>query len=452
MQRGSIFSRLVRGSILFALVALALLFAVTLFETWRASERALAATVDTDMAGLVDIYASGGEAELRDRLGDRTALVSIAGRQAHYLLRRPEGAKLGGDIARWPGLSPTLSEQGFITLDGGLPVYARATRLAPDLDLLVAREYGRDRDALLRLSIMFLATAAVIVLAVWLFGRRAAERLRRRVARINAAFRAAERGERPEEPEQGPRDEIGELADNSGRAIARASNLARTHRHMSDHIAHEIRTPLTLLDNRLISTMRALPGNADLGGLEKCRQEIKSVVSMLDSLLDIATSESRVGDLSGLEKVDLSALASDLVELYSGSAEDAGIRLRSFIEPGVAMMGERMQLVRLISNLLDNALKYVPRGGTVTLRVAAGPVIEVSDDGPGIDDALKPLIFDRFRTGRPTNGISSHGLGLALARAIAQRHDLSIALVESEQGAHFVIRPRSADDGRGAQA
>ena len=150
-----------------------------------------------------------------------------------------------------------------------------------------------------------------------------------------------------------------------------------------------------------------------------------------------------MGDLGGLAKVDLSALAVDLVELYSASAEEAGITLRSVVEPGVEMRGERMQLVRLVSNLLDNALKYVPRGGTVTLKLSAGPVLEVSDDGPGIEPSLRPLIFDRFRAGVPAHGKPSHGLGLALARAIAQRHDLTLALADSPAGAHFVVKPQS---------
>lgn len=451
LARGSIFARLVRGAILFALVANALLALVVLAQSWRAIEDSLAAAVDTDVAGLADIYASGGERELLRRLEDRTALAGIEGRSTRYLLQRPGGPVLTGNAGTWPALSPARSEHGFVTLSDGTAVFARATRLGPELDLLVARTYDADRQALWRLAALVGLAAAGIVVAVWLIGRRAAARLRDRVAGINAAFRSAELGEAASlaDPE---RDEIGELAENSSRAIARAASLAATHRHMSDHIAHEIRTPLTHLENRLIGTMRDLPPDTDRSGLERCRQDIRGVVSMLDSLLDIAASEARVGDRSGLAEVDLSSLAGDLVELYSGSAEDAGITLRSFIEPGVMMMGERMQLTRLISNLLDNALKYVPAGGTVQLRVAAGPLIEVQDDGPGIARDLRPLVFDRFRTGQPVQGKTSHGLGLALARAIAQRHGLALELVDSARGAHFLLRPARMGETGGAPA
>ena len=438
--RRSIFSRLVAGAILVTLVATAILLAVTLAESWRATERSLAMAVDTDIAGLADIYASGGEAELVARLTDRSSLAGLDGRPAHYLLARPDGAMVGGDLAAWPTLAARSSERGFIVLPGGRHVYARATLLAPDLQLLVAREYGHDRAMLWRLALTFAAAASAIALAVWLVGRFAAGRLRERIGRINEGFRAFESGE-PAAIAPQPADEIGELAERSSRSLARLANLAQTHRHMSDQIAHEIRTPLSHLDARLLAAMRALPPGSDGRPLEAARESIRAIVSMLDSLLDIAASEARIGDTTGLKPFDLSELAENIGELYEGSAEDAGIALRCAAHPGVTMLGESTQISRLMSNLLDNALKYVTAGGKVVLAVSHGPVIEVSDDGPGVPEALQPLLFERFRSGPPVEGKSSHGLGLALARAIAQRHGLTIELVPSEKGAHFVIKP-----------
>lgn len=442
-HRRSIFGALVNRALLFTLMALALLFGMTVRESWQAVERSLAATVDTDIAGLADIYASGGEAELLARLDDRSSVVSLEGRQALYMATRPDGDPLAGNVKQWPTLAASLSEQGFVTLADGTRVYARATRLAPDLDLLVARTYQRDWHALLRLMAMFGIGAMLIVLASWTMGRRAARTLRQRVSQISKAFRSAEDGGELSLPDSAYDDEIGELAELSTRSIARSANLAHTHQHMSDHIAHEIRTPLTHLDSRLVNAMRTLPAECDPEVLERCRSDIRSVVTMLDSLLDIASSEARVGDITGLSEVDLSDLAANLVDLYAGSAEEEGIALRHYIEPGVRLLGEPMQLTRLISNLLDNALKYVPRGGQVTLSISQGPVIEVRDDGPGIEPALRPLVFERFRTGQAAGGKTSHGLGLALARAIALRHGMGIALADSARGAHFIIKPHA---------
>jgi len=395
------------------------------------------------MAALIDVYVSGGERELVDRVRDRSGLTGPEGRQARYLLIRPDGAILAGNVGRWPTLDPQTAQTGHVMLDDGTRAYGRAVRLADDLDLLVARSAESDRVAMIRLAFIFLATAANIVLAGWLLGRRAAESMRERVEVISSALRAAEEGRETGVISHQPSDEIGELADLSGRTITRAASLARTHRHMSDQIAHEIRTPLTRLDRRLVTAIAELPEDADCESLEKCRQDIRSVVAMLDSLLEIAASEGRVGDRSGLEEIDLSTLAADLGELYTGSAEEAGITLGLDIVPGVVTMGERMQFVRLISNLLDNALKHVTDGGRIELVVREGPVVEVRDDGPGIEPELRPLVFDRFRTGAKSEDGVSHGLGLALAQAIALRHDMKIGLVEAEKGAHFVIKPHA---------
>ncbi|MGX7896520.1 sensor histidine kinase [Tsuneonella sp. HG222] len=450
--RRSIFTRLVRWAIVITLAGAAALLALTLGESWRATERSLAATVDTDIAGLADIYASGGERELLARLTDRSALVGIEGRPAHYLLARPDGTRVGGNLSRWPGLSARSSEHGFIDLPSGQPVYARATLLAPDLQLLVARDYSRDTALLQRLGLTFAAAALGIALFVWLVGRSAATKLSRRVARINEGFRDFERGAQPAAAAPQPRDEIGELAEHSARSLQRLSSLARTHRHMSDQIAHEIRTPLTHLDARLVATMRDLPEGTDRSPLEAARENVRGIVSMLDSLLDIAASEARVGDPAGLRRFDLSDLAENIGELYAGSAEDAGIALRCAVEPGVAMLGDATQISRLITNLLDNALKYVPAGGRIVLAVGPGPVISVSDDGPGVPEALRPTVFDRFRSGPPVEGKSSHGLGLALAQAIALRHGMAIELVPSAKGAHFVVKPHAGSPGMGAIA
>ena len=224
-------------AIVVALAGAAVLLAVTLGESWNATERSLAATVDTDIAGLADIYASGGEAELRARLGDRSALVGIEGRPAHYLLARPDGTKVGGDLTAWPELSARNSEQGFIVLPSGEAVYARATILAPDLQLLVARDYSRDTRLLWRLALTFAAAATAIALFVWLIGRSAAATLARRVARINEGFRVFERGGEPAAASPQPRDEIGELAERSARALQRLPKGTPGARRASDILA-----------------------------------------------------------------------------------------------------------------------------------------------------------------------------------------------------------------------
>ena len=113
--------------------------------------------------------------------------------------------------------------------------------------------------------------------------------------------------------------------------------------------------------------------------------------------------------------------------------------------PGILFDGEEMQLTQLVTNLLDNALKYVPKGGAIRLSLAGGPVLTVEDDGPGIAETDREKIFRRFYRSRGEASDSpGSGLGLALAKAIAERHDLTIALMPSDRGARFVVKEQGA--------
>lgn len=443
-RRHSIVWRIAIAALLAAMGAIALLYAVTWSTVERSAREALAATVTTDLAGLIDIHASGGEAELIRRVADRKDVVSLEGRRPHYMIARADGRPLGGNIRAWPALSATLSEQGYVTLAGGTPVYARAARLAPDLQLLVAREYDQDRATLERLTRLFLAVGAAIVGAVALVAYFTARGLARRIERINEGLRGAAEGFPATLDSPGsPGDELDELARQGARLLARQAQLVRVQKHVSDHVAHEIRTPLMHLDGRLANALRDRPEPGGAGAITQSRNDIRSIITMLDSLLDIASNEGRRGDLAGLAELDLSALLTDLAALYEGSIEEAGLTLETAIEPGITMLGERMQIVRLVSNLLDNAIKYVPAGGRVSLSLGQGPRIAVADDGPGIPPEDRARIFERFARSIGQVAQPGHGLGLALARAIAERHGLALRLAESARGARFVMEPQT---------
>ena len=143
--------------------------------------------------------------------------------------------------------------------------------------------------------------------------------------------------------------------------------------------------------------------------------------------------------------VNLSDLATRICNLYADSAEESGHAFEWDIAPDVWIEGEESQLSRLVTNLLDNAFKYVPEGGRITLEIAPGPILTVTDDGPGIPPAQREKIFDRFYRGSANDaGSTGSGLGLALAKAIAERHGLTIALVPADSGATFRIEREDA--------
>ncbi len=441
MHGRSIFGQVTVASILIAMVAVAVLFAVTTLTIRSQTRNALSATVSTDLAGLIDIYATAGRDELLRRINDRQDVVSLEGRRSHYIVADGAGRRLSGDIARWPALNAALSEEGYVTLADGTQVYAQGAKLAPDLELLVAREYDRDRAALLVLSGVFLAVGAAIVGAVALVAWITARHLARRMDAVNAALGAAADGRAANFPtRRGSRDEIDEMASHGARLLARQAQLLKAYKQVSEHVAHEVRTPLMHLDSRLGATMQDRP-EAPGGPIGASREDIRGIISMLDSLLDIASAESRRGELAGLAEFDLTALVISLADLYEDSAEDAGLTLATVIAPGVTLLGERMQITRLLSNLLDNAIKYVPEGGHIRLTLGHGPRIAIEDDGPGIPRDQRDRIFERFVRANAPGDRPGHGLGLALSRAIAERHGLILRLGDTPRGAQFILEP-----------
>ena len=440
MRSPSIYSRLVFWAIAISVAVVVALWGLTHSTVERMTGEALARAVDVDLAGLADIHASGGEAELARRIEDRLALVGAQGNVPHYLLARGDGTRLAGDLERWPGLRAQLSQSGTFALADGGQAYGRATQLGPDLRLVVARERGDDAALLHQIALVFLVAGAGLVLAVGAIGHFAARGLARRIGLINLAFRnpREDQLEALETTGHG-RDEIEELTAHSAAALRRQARLVAAHRETSDQVAHEMRTPLMHLDHRLVKALRAEPDGPVAGLLMEARAEIRRLITMLESLLDIAASKARRGDRHGLKPVDLSALVLRLAELYADSAEESGHRFTWQVAPGVAMDGEEIQLTRLITNLLDNAFKYVPAGGTVELQLEPGPVLIVRDDGPGIPAADRERIFDRFHRAGGSGAGEGAGLGLALCRAIAERHGLSIELSEAGHGACFVV-------------
>jgi heavy metal sensor kinase len=239
-------------------------------------------------------------------------------------------------------------------------------------------------------------------------------------------------------------DELDDVARAFNDTLARLDAAVGDMRQFSAALAHELRTPLTALRGEIeLSLVHG--GQADHGAaLASQLEDIDKLTRLIDQILTLARAESGQIPLAR-ERVDLAALGASLVEQLEPVAEAAGIRLVHTGEPGVEVHGDRTWLERMILNLLDNAIKFTPRGGCVTLTVSRegnAVVLEVKDTGRGIPPAALPHIFDRFfraDASRSSAG-SGAGVGLSLVKWIAQVHGGRVTASNGASGAELQVR------------
>jgi len=440
----SLFGRLSLIVVMVSIMSVAALCAMTEWIVRTETQAQIERSVDTDIAGLADIYITGGADELRQRMNDRLQLQS-PGDIRYYLLASPSGTAITGNVKHWPALSSENSEAGPIKLADGTEIFARVTQLNPDLKLLVGRDTTGQSALLGRIRTAFLIAGVLLVLMVFVIGYYSTRRLKNRIGAINDAFREIGAGNLTiPVPVDSRGDELDELSRHSNAMTKRLVDLIAAHRDISDHTAHELRTPLMHLDNRLVAAMRQSEDDFHIETLGRARKDIRDIIAMLDSLLDIASSRAQKGDRTGLSECNISDIAGEMADLFAESAEDLGIDFSTDIISGVRMIANPAHVQRILSNLLDNALKYTPKGGAVKLAVQPGPVITVRDNGSGIAANMREKIFERFvRIG--ANGAKGHGLGLALSQALAERNGLIIGCHDAQPGALFEIRPERSD-------
>ena len=399
------------------------------------------AQVDREAHSLAQIYVTSGQTALIAALDRR--LEQPEPRRPFHVFLSAEGKLVSGNLPSWP----THPARGWFSIEAD--VYHEGDeldfsalsldRVFPDGTRLIV---GRDAELVEdRGEVMLMALPWVLGLTIAfgvVGGMFMSRTIGRRLDSISSAARqviAGDLGGRVTMAGKG--DDFDRLAGTLNFMLARNQDLFEAVRRISDNVAHELRTPLARLIARLEQLERRLaevPGTRP--DIEAALAEAGRMQAIFGALLRIARIEEGRHD-SSFRDVDLTVLASDAVELYAPSAEATGIDLQFAASPGIIAWADPDLIFQAVTNLLDNALKHTPAGGTVRVEVRGGKSetgIAVSDSGEGLQPGEKERITERFFRGRAAQGLPGEGLGLSLVAAVASLHHARLEFCDGRPG------------------
>ena len=418
-----------------------LLLGVVLFWAMHLDfTRQLDGTLRDEAATLVAEARTDGEGELADAIAQREAAGSRD--QLLYALFAKDGRRIAGHLqTRFP--PPGLHDLTFIDPREG-PDAARG--LAVDLGdgkrLLVAADREQieqiDRTVISVILTGFLLVLLLGVAGALLLGGY----LRRRLGAISSAAEAIVEGDLGKRMPVGARgDEFDRLSRSLNAMLERIEGLVGNLRQVSSDIAHDLRTPLARLRNRLEQGLSERDDAAKESLIRDALHRVDDVLKLFASILRIAEVES--GEMRRMfGVVDLSGLVHDLAESYAPAIADGERRFYATIEPGLTVPGDRELLAQAVINLLENAQSHTPRGTKITLSaesIAETVVVTVADTGPGVAAGDHDRIVQRFIRLEASRSTPGHGLGLNLVSAIARLHGGRLRFAGNHPGLRAIL-------------
>jgi signal transduction histidine kinase len=329
------------------------------------------------------------------------------------------------------------------------PFRVLTSSIAPDMIIQIGQSLEDDERLMEAcrevLSVTLGLIAAFAALGGFLFARRALAGVEEVTKTANEISKGAF-SRRVDVKGRG--EEIDTLAETFNRMVGKIEILIRGMKEMTDNIAHDLKSPITRIRGIAEAT---LTGNNPLKDFDLVSgsivEECDRLLVMINTMLDISEAEAGVANLA-IEGVDVAQVVREACDLFQPVAENNQIRIDQRVTRNATIRGDKMKIQRAVSNLLDNALKYTPQGGTVTALVEGEldrVILTVKDTGPGISDHDLPHVFDRFFRGDRSRSLPGTGLGLNLTLAIARAHggDVKVNSISGQGSTFTMTLPRS---------
>jgi signal transduction histidine kinase len=394
--------------------------------------------LERESADMTAAYAEGGYERLRRTVADRASPHGDAVRI--YLLTGPDGS-MTGNLKEWPPGAPKPGVAANIEVLHAAGTARVRTLVFPDGSrLLVGRALTERNNFRAIVGKSLLSVLAANLLIGTAGGAMLALYARRRLGQINATAEKVLEGNlsvRIATGEGG--DEYDHLAQNINAMLERIQQLVATVRGVTENIAHDLRTPLNRLRGRLEVALMA-PRTTDeyQAVLKRAIAESETIVDTFNGILKIARIKAGALALPHAP-VNLVEVVDELADLYQAFAEEEGVTVDARPGPGKAIyvLGDAHLISQAAANLLDNAIKYSPKGGTVVIAVAEGAdgaSLTVADSGPGIPKEKRTAILDRFVRLESAAGKQGFGLGLSFAAAVAEWHGARLELEDNMPG------------------
>jgi signal transduction histidine kinase len=420
--------------ILFSASLLAYLYYETAGQLGRQAESELTA----EFSELSEARRLGGLDRLNQSVGERAG----RGGKFSYLLQDPDGHKISGDFDVLPAPAPDVGETVDVKFDYDAPTIGgqaarrsaegRISRFADGV-LMVAYDVGDLGEMNRRISDVVWRSAAVgFVLSLIggvVISRSAAQRAEQ-LAKTTEDVMGGDLSRRA--PVFGSGDEFDRLSEQLNAMLAKLERLVVSSRSAGDSIAHDLRSPLTRLRNRLEAGLRDTNSDGPRTALARSIDDVDGVLDTFNAILRL--SRVQAGASGSFKRTNVAGITDELAELYQPVCEEKDLAFQYSHEADLFVLADKDLIAQAMANLVDNAVKYTPQGGEIRLKANRGLngeiELSVTDSGPGIPAADRERAIERFVRLEQSRSEPGSGLGLSLAAAVAEAHAGRLVLTD----------------------